>query len=35
MKKFYRLKPILEERVWGGTKIIEKFNYQTDLKNAA
>lgn len=35
MSKFYRLEPILEERVWGGTRIIEKFNYKTDLKNVA
>lgn len=32
---FYRIKPILEERLWGGTRIIEKFHYETDLKKVA
>lgn len=34
-KKIYRVEPILEERVWGGQKIREKFHYKTDLKNIA
>lgn len=35
MKKFYRINPVLEERIWGGQKIREKFGYQTELKNIA
>lgn len=34
-KRIYRIEPILEERVWGGQKIREKFQYKTDLKNIA
>lgn len=34
-KRIYRVEPILEERVWGGQKIREKFQYKTDLKNIA
>ncbi len=35
MDKFYKIEPILEERVWGGQKIREQFGYQTDLNNIA
>lgn len=35
MSKFYRIQPILEERIWGGQKIREKFSYDTQLKNIA
>ena len=35
MNKFYTIRPIYEERIWGGQLIKEKFNYQTDLKNIA
>lgn len=34
-KRIYRVEPILEERTWGGQKIREAFQYQTDLKNVA
>lgn len=34
-KKIYRIEPILEERVWGGQKIREKFKYESDLENIA
>lgn len=32
---FYKIKPIFEERVWGGQKLIDHFGYKTDLKNIA
>ena len=32
---FYHIKPIYEERIWGGQLIREKFHYETDLKNIA
>ncbi len=35
MSVFYHITPILEERVWGGSLIQEKFHYKTDLKNIA
>lgn len=35
MEKFYRIRPILEERIWGGQEIRRKFGYQTELKNIA
>lgn len=35
MKTYYFIEPILEERVWGGRKIIEKFHYDTKLNNVA
>ena len=34
-KRIYRIEPILEERTWGGQKIREAFQYQTNLKNIA
>lgn len=35
MSKFYHLKPIIEERVWGGQLIQKQFNYKTELNNIA
>lgn len=35
MKQFYKIAPILEERIWGGQKIREQFGYETELKNIA
>ncbi|MGI6608283.1 MAG: class I mannose-6-phosphate isomerase [Erysipelotrichaceae bacterium] len=35
MKKIYRIKPVYEERLWGGQHLIEKYNYETDFKNIA
>ena len=32
---FYRIEPILEARIWGGTKIAKQFNYKTELSNIA
>lgn len=34
-KKIYRIKPVFEERMWGGQHLIEKYNYETELKNIA
>lgn len=33
--KIYRIKPLIESRVWGGQKLQEQFGYQTDLENIA
>lgn len=35
MKKPYKITPILEERIWGGKGLIEKFHLNTTLKNVA
>lgn len=35
MKKLYQIKPILEERIWGGRGLIDKFHLETDLNNVA
>lgn len=35
MKKIYRITPILEERIWGGQLLKERFHYDTDLENIA
>lgn len=32
-KKIYHIKPVYEERMWGGQHIIEKYNYETELNN--
>lgn len=34
-QKIYRIKPVFEERMWGGQHLIEKYHYQTELKNIA
>lgn len=34
-QKTYRIKPVFEERMWGGQHLIEKYHYQTELKNIA
>lgn len=34
-QKIYRIKPVFEERIWGGQHLIEKYHYQTELKNIA
>ena len=34
-QKIYRIKPVFEERMWGGQHLIEKYHYQTKLKNIA
>lgn len=34
-KKIYRIKPVFEERMWGGRHLIDKFCYNTELKNIA
>ena len=34
-KKIFRIKPIFEERMWGGTQLIEKYNLETDLTKIA
>ena len=34
-QKIYRIKPVFEERMWGCQHLIEKYHYQTELKNIA
>ncbi len=34
-KKIYRINPVLEERIWGGQDIINKWHVKTDLNNIA
>ena len=34
-QKIYRIKPVFEERLWGGQHLIEKCHYQPELKNIA
>lgn len=34
-KKIYEIEPILEERIWGGRALIEKFRIETELNNVA
>lgn len=34
-QKIYRIKPVFEERMWGGQHLVEKYHYQTELKNIA
>ena len=34
-KKLYKIKPILQETVWGGRKIIDYYHLQTDFSNVA
>ena len=34
-KKIYHIKPVFEERMWGGQHLIEKYGYKTELKNIA
>ncbi len=34
-KRIYFIEPILEERIWGGQRLKEKYRIQTDLKNIA
>ncbi|MCI8567166.1 MAG: mannose-6-phosphate isomerase [Lachnospiraceae bacterium] len=34
-KKIYRIRPVFEERMWGGQHLIEKYGYETELKNIA
>lgn len=34
-QKIYRIKPVFEERMWGDQHLIEKYHYQTELKNIA
>ena len=34
-QKIYRIEPVFEERMWGGQHLIEKYHYQTELKNIA
>ena len=34
-QKIYRIKPVFEERMWGGQHLIEKCHYQPELKNIA
>ena len=34
-QKIYRIKPVFEGRMWGGQHLIEKYHYQTELKNIA
>lgn len=34
-QKIYQIKPVFEERMWGGQHLIEKYHYQTELKNIA
>lgn len=34
-KQIYRIKPVFEERMWGGRALIDKYAYETDLKNIA
>ena len=31
-QKIYRIKPVFEERMWGGQHLIEKYHYQSELK---
>ncbi len=30
-QKIYRIKPVFEERMWGGQHLIEKYHYQTEF----
>jgi mannose-6-phosphate isomerase len=34
-RKIYRIKPVFEERMWGGQHLIDKYDYKTELKNIA
>lgn len=33
--KLYRIEPVLEQRIWGGRGLIEKFSLKTELENVA
>lgn len=33
--KIYRIRPVFEERMWGGQHLINKYDYSTNLKNIA